>query len=75
MTAFKTDRPLKIFFSGIGGSGVSALACFMADKGHAVAGSDRAFDRNPEHPVRRLLLSKGIALAPQDGNGIDRSFD
>ncbi|MBZ0157154.1 MAG: hypothetical protein K8I29_13200 [Alphaproteobacteria bacterium] len=66
---------MNIFFSGIGGSGVSAIACFMADKGHRVAGSDRAFDRNPEHPVRRLLVSKGITLVPQDGNGIDRSFD
>jgi UDP-N-acetylmuramate--alanine ligase len=68
-------KPQKIFFSGIGGSGVSAIACFTADKGHIVAGSDRAFDRNPEHPVGRLLKSKGIAIVPQDGNGIDSSFD
>ena len=69
------NKPLKIFFSGIGGSGVSALAGFMADKGHEVAGSDRAFDTNPGHPVCRLLKSKGIRIVPQDGSGLDRSFD
>lgn len=69
------NRPLKIFFSGIGGSGVSAIASFMADRGHAVAGSDRAFDSNPDHPVCRLLKAKNITIVPQDGSGIDRSFD
>lgn len=54
---------------------MSAIACFMADRGHEVAGSDRAFDQNPEHPVRRLLKSKGIVIVPQDGSGIDNSFD
>jgi UDP-N-acetylmuramate--alanine ligase len=68
-------KPQKIFFSGIGGSGMSAIACFMADKGHMVAGSDRAFDQNPRHPVYRLLRSKGITIVPQDGSGIDSSFD
>ena len=70
-----SERPLKIFFSGIGGSGVSAIACFMSDKGHTVVGSDRAFDRARDHPVSRAFKSKGICLVPQDGNGIDRSFD
>lgn len=67
--------PLKIFFSGIGGSGVSAIACFMADKGHDVSGSDRAFDKNSGHPVFKLLRAKDIKIAPQDGSGIDGSFD
>lgn len=65
----------KLFFSGIGGSGVSALASFTADKGHAVAGSDRSFDRNLGHPVSRILNAKGIAIFPQDGSGINGSFD
>lgn len=68
-------KPQKIFFSGIGGSGMSAIACFMADKGHMVAGSDRAFDQISGHPVYRLLRSKEITIVPQDGNGIDSSFD
>lgn len=65
----------KLFFSGIGGSGVSAIAGFMADKGHVVAGSDRLFDRFPDHPISQILRAKGIAILPQDGSGIDSSFD
>lgn len=54
---------------------MSAMACFMADRGHSIAGSDRDFDGNPRHPVYKLLRSKGITLAPQDGSGLDKSFD
>jgi UDP-N-acetylmuramate--alanine ligase len=68
-------KQLKIFFSGIAGSGVSAIACFMADRGHTVVGSDRAFIGNPKHPLLQTLKSKGITITPQDGKGIDRSFD
>ncbi|MGD1076270.1 MAG: Mur ligase family protein [Thermodesulfovibrionales bacterium] len=68
-------KPLRIFFSGIGGSGMSAIASFMADKGHVIAGSDRAFDRNNGHSVYQLLRSKGITIVPQDGNGLNGSFD
>jgi UDP-N-acetylmuramate--alanine ligase len=66
---------VKIFFSGIGGSGVSAIAGFMAEKKHAVAGSDRLFDAHPDHPVKRRLQANGISIVPQDGRGLDRSFD
>jgi UDP-N-acetylmuramate--alanine ligase len=66
---------LKIFFSGIGGSGVSAIAGFQTEKGHTVAGSDRLFDLNPEHAVRKRLEVNGIQIVAQDGKGIDGSFD
>src|SRR5208283_1047202 len=72
---FLYDQPLKIFFSGIGGSGVSAIASFMADKGHIVVGSDRSFDGNPAHPLYQILKSKNIAIVPQDGLGLDSSYD
>ncbi len=65
----------KIFFSGIGGSGLSAIASFMADRGHIIAGSDRVFDRNLENPTCKTLKAKGITIVPQDGSGIDTSFD
>lgn len=65
----------KIFFSGIGGSGLSAIAGFMADRGNTIAGSDRAFDRNFENPTCQTLKAKGITIVPQDGSGIDTSFD
>jgi UDP-N-acetylmuramate--L-alanine ligase len=66
---------LKIFFSGIGGSGMSAIAGFMAEHGHIVVGSDRSFDRNPDHSIYKMLMSKGITIVPQNGSGIDSSFD
>lgn len=69
------NRSLKIFFSGIAGSGVSAIACFMADRGHKVTGSDRSFDSNPVNPLCKILKSKGITIVTQDGKAIDRSFD
>ena len=69
------QKRLKVFFAGIAGSGVSGMACFMADKGHVVVGSDRAFDQNPRHPLLALLEAKGLTIVPQDGNGIDGSFD
>jgi UDP-N-acetylmuramate--alanine ligase len=69
------SKPLKLFFSGIGGSGMSAIASFMADKGHLIAGSDRAFEGNPSHPVYSLLKARGITIVPQDGSGIDKSLD
>ncbi|MEW6569588.1 MAG: Mur ligase family protein [Nitrospirota bacterium] len=65
----------KIFFSGIGGSGMSAMAGFLADKGNIIAGSDRLFDRIPDHPLSAVLKFKGIEIVPHDGSGIDRSFD
>jgi|WetSurMetagenome_2_1015567.scaffolds.fasta_scaffold01957_8 UDP-N-acetylmuramate--alanine ligase len=70
----KTDRS-GIFFSGIGGSGVSALAAFMADRGHRVSGSDRAFEKNPYHPALAALKTKGVTIFPQDGSGINESLD
>lgn len=70
-----SNKFLKIFFSGIGGSGMSAIAGFMADRGHKITGSDRAFDKNPNHPVHKLLKSKGIHIVPQNGNSINSSFD
>jgi len=66
---------MKIFFSGIGGSGVSALASFMADKGHSVSGSDRSFDTDINHPAYAPLIAKGIKIVPQDGSGIVPSLD
>ncbi len=69
------SAPLKIFFSGIAGSGVSAIAGFMADRGHTIVGSDRAFDMDSHHPLKKIFQSSGITIVPQDGNGIDNSFD
>jgi UDP-N-acetylmuramate--alanine ligase len=68
-------KPFKIFFSGIGGSGVSAIAGFMADKGHTIFGSDRTFDKDPGNQLKKIFQSIGITILPQDGKGLDGSFD
>jgi UDP-N-acetylmuramate--alanine ligase len=65
----------KIFFSGIGGSGMSAIAGFMAGRGHTIIGSDRSFDRNPGHPLSATLANKGVLIVPHDGSGIEPSLD
>lgn len=65
---------MKIFFSGIGGSGVSAIAGFMVDRGHIVSGSDRLFDCCSDHPVRQRLEANNIRIVPQDGSGLDRDI-
>ncbi|MDA8088536.1 MAG: Mur ligase domain-containing protein [Nitrospiraceae bacterium] len=66
---------MRIFFSGIGGSGVSAIASFMAARGHEVSGSDRAFDLLPGHPVAAQLRASGIRIFPQDGSGMESAPD
>ena len=71
----KDKKRLRIFFSGIGGSGVSAIASFMADRGHEISGSDRAFDLDPAHPVAAFFRKKNIRVLPQDGSGIDGTLD
>jgi len=54
---------------------MSAIAGFMADKGHDVYGSDRAFQNNPAHPAYLTLKAKGALIVPQDGKALDSSFD
>lgn len=65
----------KIYLSGIGGSGMSAIAGFLHDSGNIVAGSDRTFDIQPDNNTANILRAKGISIFRQDGSGIDSSFD
>ncbi len=53
------------FFIGIAGTGMSAIAQFLAMQGHNVAGSDRLFAREPEHPTGKKLKKLGIKIYPQ----------
>lgn len=69
------ERTKKIFFSGIGGSGMSALAGFMAAKGNSVSGSDRTFDAGGGNPLRDALTAQGIRIVPQDGSGLQGDLD
>lgn len=63
------SRAGTIFFCGIGGSGMSALAQIMRERGWDVHGSDRSRDRG-ETPEKFAKLERmGMALYPQDGSG------
>lgn len=65
----------RIFFSGVGGSGLSAIAGFTARRGFSVAGSDRLFDSNPDDRISGRLKSLGIEIFPQDGSGLEKPQD
>ena len=52
-----TTAPRTLFFSGIGGIGMSAIAQLLHERGDTVIGSDRE-----ESPVTRLLEEKGIKI-------------
>ncbi len=65
----------KIFFSGIGGSGMSALAQILAGQGKTVSGSDRNHDRGGNPELFAKLEAQGILLFPQDGSGISPGLD
>ncbi|MBP7741248.1 MAG: UDP-N-acetylmuramate--L-alanine ligase [Candidatus Pacebacteria bacterium] len=52
-----STTPRKVFMSGIGGIGMSALAQMIAERGEVVTGSDRE-----ESPTTELLEQKGIRV-------------
>lgn len=64
------EQDRQYFFCGIGGSGMLPLALIVRQRGHAVAGSDRALDQGRTAAKFDFLRSRGIALYPQDGSGL-----
>ena len=60
----------RYFFCGIGGSGMLPLALIVRQRGHDVAGSDRALDQGRLADKFAALRARGIALFPQDGSGV-----
>ena len=69
--AFATGT--RFFFVGVAGTGMSALAQYLAQRGYPVSGSDRQFGQVPAPRVMAQLQAEGIACCNQDGNGIDAS--
>ncbi|GLH74567.1 hypothetical protein GETHLI_30690 [Geothrix limicola] len=61
----------RLHFAGVGGSGMSALAQFVAMKGGRASGSDRSFDRGQRTGSRAQLEALGVRLFPQDGSGLE----
>jgi len=65
----------KIHFTGIGGSGMSALSQIAAMEGRAVTGSDRDFDNGKNLVFKTALERLGVGIFRQDGSGIDNDTE
>jgi UDP-N-acetylmuramate--alanine ligase len=64
-----------IFFMGVAGTGMSALAQYLVGIGKQVSGSDRFFTPGSQSDTRTKLEALGIACFAQDGSGIDSTVD
>lgn len=60
----------KFFFVGVAGSGMSAIAQYLAGKGFSVSGSDRRFSSAAGDGIRHKLEAAGVETFPQDGSGV-----
>ena len=61
----------RLHFAGVAGSGMSALAQFVAMKGGHASGSDRSFDRGLRSKAKSQLEALGVTIHPQDGTGLE----
>jgi len=64
-----------IFFIGVAGAGMSALAQYLAGIGKTISGSDRFFINDQRNETRDKLEAEGITCFAQDGSGIDNTTD
>lgn len=61
------DQCRSVHFTGIGGSGMSALAQLLNYEGYLVSGSDRGYDQGGNSSLYQKLERQGIQLLRQDG--------
>lgn len=59
-----------IYFIGVAGVGMSAIAQYLKGIGKEVSGSDRYFQANEYNKTREQLENEGILCFLQDGTGI-----
>ncbi len=64
-----------VFFIGIAGTGMSAIAQWLAGTGKEVSGSDRYFLPDAFNDTREKLEALGIRCFLQDGEGISSATD
>jgi UDP-N-acetylmuramate--alanine ligase len=64
-----------VFFIGIAGTGMSAIAQYLAGTGKQVSGSDRYFLPDTYNDTREKLEAMGIQCFLQNGEGISKSTD
>jgi UDP-N-acetylmuramate--alanine ligase len=69
------DKIHHVFFIGIAGTGMSALAQYLKGIGKDVSGSDRYFGSDVPGDVQLKLEAEGIRCYIQNGEGIDSKTD
>ena len=62
--------PQKVHILGLGVVGMSALAQVLIDQGCVVSGADRLVDNGTTTPVLESLRRQGVAICPENGEGI-----
>ncbi|CAN5851127.1 UDP-N-acetylmuramate--L-alanine ligase [soil metagenome] len=65
----------KVFFIGVAGTGMSAIAQYLAGTGKTVSGSDRYFQPGIFNDTRDKLVAAGIQCFLQNGEGITDQTD
>ncbi|MBC6489530.1 UDP-N-acetylmuramate--L-alanine ligase [Flavihumibacter stibioxidans] len=65
----------RVFFIGVAGTGMSALAQYLKGIGKEVSGSDRYFKPGEPNDTRTKLEAEGIGCFEQDGSGINENTD
>ncbi|ULQ54016.1 UDP-N-acetylmuramate--L-alanine ligase [Flavihumibacter fluvii] len=65
----------RVFFIGVAGTGMSALAQYLKGVGKEVSGSDRYFKPGEFNDTRQKLEAEGILCFEQDGTGIHPTTD
>jgi len=64
-----------IFFIGVAGTGMSAIAQYLQGTGKNVSGSDRYFQPDTPNDTQEKLEAEGIKCFVQDGSGITSNTD
>ena len=63
-----------VFFIGVAGAGMSAVAQYLAGTGIKVSGSDRYFKEGEQNDLRDKLTAAGIECYLQNGDGITNNI-
>lgn len=64
-----------VFFIGVAGAGMSAIAQYLRGTGIQVSGSDRFFNEGKAGEIKEKLEADGIRCFLQDGSGITPDVD
>ncbi len=65
----------KLFFIGIAGDGMSAVAQYLSGTGKEISGSDRQFSYAKKSFRQKQLEDIGIKCFPQDTSGLNQEID